>query len=214
MSKHTGSNIESMNGNLSFGYEALSSEGSIEQIEENQTRYIKKDSVLFVPSHDEGEYTPVILTALPVPADAPDWVAVRRDGDDYVLDLHLFDVAEDGRFCDLGEISSYMKPVVPRAYAMRDYASSDVDAVALYGNAEYWGDLEGLVGDVDSENARLAAEELERRQKENRDKQIRKIGRQVTAIVSVLPLPQPLGMGVNFAAHVFAYTATSLLASD
>jgi hypothetical protein len=67
---------------------------------------------------------------------------------------------------------------------------------------------------VDSENARLAAEELERRQKENRDKQIRKIGRQVTAIVSVLPLPQPLGMGVNFAAHVFAYTATSLLTSD
>jgi hypothetical protein len=36
MSKHAGSNIESMYGNLSFGYEALSSEGSIEQIEENR----------------------------------------------------------------------------------------------------------------------------------------------------------------------------------
>ena len=45
-------------------------ESSTEQIEENQTHYIKKDSILFVPSHDEGEYTPVILTALPVPADA------------------------------------------------------------------------------------------------------------------------------------------------
>lgn len=214
MSEHTGSKVESMNGNLSFGYEALSSEGSIEQINENETHYIKKDSVLFVSAGEDGEFMPVILTALPVPTEAPDWVAVRRSGDDYLLDLHLFDVAEEGRFGDLGDVSSFMKPVVPRAYAMCDYQADSVGAVSLYGSAENWGELEELIGDIDSENARLINVEREREKREERNRQVRKIGKQVTAIVSILPLPQPLGMGVNVAAQIISFTATSLLTSE
>lgn len=199
----------------SFSFEALSSEKSIDQIYPGEVQYVRKDSVVFLPnSNQNGVYKPYILTAMPVPNEVEDWIAVGRTEDGgYVLDLHFFDVAGEGKFVDRSDLDSSLGYVEPVAYAM---SNNDVriDAdVRMYGDKEAQPDLKTVMHIVENHNNMLLEQERREQEREEWNRQVERMGRAALAIVSFLPMPQPLGMGVNFAANTVVYLATSALTS-
>lgn len=204
-----------MDAGESFGFEAMSSKKAINQLASGEISYVRSDSVVFVPDRfEDGVYKPFVLSAMPIPDDCVDWIAVSRTvNGGYLLDMHLFDIARDGKFVDEADVLSTLGHAEPAAYCLVN-SDKDVDGdIRFYGDDEAYDELQALVNRVEDDNHQLVLAEQKKREAEERNKQIQKIGRGVLAVVSFLPLPQPLHMGVNFVANSAYYLANSMLTS-